>query len=101
MGEDQTQRLEERVIAAAAKMMEERGKAFTELNKKEVLEVVAPFKAQLTDFRQRVDQIYDTGEQGARRAQAANPAAHVAESVRVPGSAAAHKCIDSNLEVHR
>ena len=58
--EDQTQRLEERVIAAAAKMMEERGKAFTELNKKEVLEVVAPFKAQLTDFRQRVDQIYDT-----------------------------------------
>jgi DNA recombination protein RmuC len=56
--QEQTQRFEERVLAAAAKLMEERGKAFTETNKKEVDAVVAPFREQLEQFRQRVDHIY-------------------------------------------
>ena len=63
---DQTKLFEERVLAAAQRVMEERGRTFTELNKKEMDSVVSPFKEQLAEFRQRVDHIYaaDTHERG-------------------------------------
>lgn len=64
---EQTTLLGERVLATAAQLMEERGKAFTETNKKEVDAVVAPFKERLAEFRQRVDEIYaaDTRERSS------------------------------------
>ncbi|MGB9329755.1 MAG: DNA recombination protein RmuC [Steroidobacteraceae bacterium] len=55
---EQTQQFERNVLAAATKIMEERGKAFTETNRKEVDAVVAPFKEKLDDFRRRVDEIH-------------------------------------------
>jgi DNA recombination protein RmuC len=69
--EEQTAQFERKVLAAAATMMEERGKAFTESNRKEVDAVIAPFKEQLAEFRARVDHIYtsDTRERGELRAQ--------------------------------
>lgn len=68
---EQTRHFETSVLAAAARLMEERGKAFTELNQKEVNTVVAPFKEQLAEFRQRVDHIYteDAKERGSLKAQ--------------------------------
>lgn len=68
---EQTQHFEARVLAAAAKLMEERGKALTEQNSREVSAVVAPFKEQLAEFRQRVDAIYaaDTRERGELKQQ--------------------------------
>lgn len=69
--EEQTEQFERKVLAAAAAMMEERGKAFTESNRKEVDAVIAPFKEQLAEFRLRVDHIYstDTKERGELRQQ--------------------------------
>ena len=66
---EQTKSFEERVLAAAGKLMEERGRAFTELNRKEVDAVIAPFKEQLGEFRRRVDAIYteDTRERAGLR----------------------------------
>jgi DNA recombination protein RmuC len=58
--EEQTKRFEEAVLAAAMKLMEERGKAFTESNKKEIDAVIAPFKDQLNEFRSRIDEIHST-----------------------------------------
>src|SRR5438552_3206004 len=49
--EERTAQLGEKVLATAATLMEERGRAFTELNQKEVAAVVAPFKEQLSEFR--------------------------------------------------
>ncbi|MDQ2641600.1 MAG: DNA recombination protein RmuC [Pseudomonadota bacterium] len=68
---DQTRHFETSVLAAAARLMEERGKAFAELNQKEVQTVVTPFKEQLAEFRQRVDHIYaeDIRERGSLKAQ--------------------------------
>ncbi len=68
---EQTTQFEQKVLAAAATLMEERGKAFTETNRKEVDAVIAPFKEQLAEFRQRVDHIYsnDTKERGELRQQ--------------------------------
>jgi DNA recombination protein RmuC len=70
---EQTQHFEARVLAAATKLMEERGRAFTEQNQKEVQSVVAPFREQLAEFRKRVDDIYaaDTHERGALKTQIA------------------------------
>jgi DNA recombination protein RmuC len=56
--EEQTAHFERRVLATAATLMEERGRAFTETNRKEVDAVIAPFKEHLAEFRQRVDHIY-------------------------------------------
>jgi DNA recombination protein RmuC len=69
--EEQTEQFERKVLAAATTMMEERGKAFTESNRKEVDAVIAPFKEQLAEFRTRVDHIYssDTRERGELRQQ--------------------------------
>ena len=68
---EQTKSFEERVLGAAGKLMEERGRAFTELNRKEVDAVIAPFKEQLGEFRRRVDAIYteDTKERAGLREQ--------------------------------
>ena len=68
---ERTQDFEARVLSTATRLMEERGRAFTEQNQKEVNAVVAPFKEQLAEFRQRVDAIYaaDTSERGALKAQ--------------------------------
>ncbi len=68
---EQTRHFETSVLAAAAKLMEERGKAFAELNQKEVQTVVTPFKEQLAEFRQRVDHIYaeEAKERGSLKAQ--------------------------------
>ena len=63
---EQTKLFEERVLATAQRVMEERGRTFTEQNKKEIDSVVTPFKEQLAEFRHRVDHIYtaDTRERG-------------------------------------
>lgn len=68
---EQTRHFEQRVVAAAARLMEERSKALGELNQSQVQNVVAPFKEQLEQFRQRVDAIYaaDNLERGALKAQ--------------------------------
>jgi DNA recombination protein RmuC len=58
--EEQTKRFEEAVLTAAMKLMEERGKAFTETNKKEIDALIAPFKDQLKEFRSRIDEIHST-----------------------------------------
>src|SRR5690606_8220769 len=69
--DEQTRHFENRVLAAAARLMEERSKALGELNQTQVQNVVAPFKEQLEQFRQRVDAIYaaDNSERGALKAQ--------------------------------
>jgi DNA recombination protein RmuC len=56
--EDQTRQMGDRLLATAARLMEERGRAFTEINRREVDAVVAPFKAKLDEFRLRVDDIH-------------------------------------------
>jgi DNA recombination protein RmuC len=55
---EQSELVEARVHALTTKLMEEGGRALAERNKKEVSDVVAPFKEQLDQFRQRVDHIY-------------------------------------------
>ena len=69
--EEQTAHFEHRVLAAAATLMEERGRAFTEINRKAVDIIIAPFKEQLAEFRQRVDHIYasENRERGELRQQ--------------------------------
>jgi DNA recombination protein RmuC len=68
---EQTQQFQERVLAAAAKLMEERSKALSEQNTRDVSAVVAPFKEQLAEFRQRVDHIYaaEKEDRGSLKAQ--------------------------------
>ena len=56
--EDQTRQMGDQLLATATRLMEERGRAFTEINKREVDAVVAPFKAKLDEFRLRVDDIH-------------------------------------------
>lgn len=56
--EEQTAHFKQTVMVEAARIMEERGKVFTDLNKKEVDAVVAPFKEKLDEFRRRVDEIH-------------------------------------------
>lgn len=58
--EEQKQGFENAVLSAAMKLMEERGRAFTETNKKEIDTIIAPFKDQLRDFRARIDEIHST-----------------------------------------
>jgi DNA recombination protein RmuC len=69
--DEQTTLFEQKVLAAAASLMEERGRVFTETNKNQVDAVIAPFKEQLAEFRTRVDHIYsaDTRERGELRQQ--------------------------------
>jgi DNA recombination protein RmuC len=58
--EEQKTGFENAVLSAAMKLMEERGRAFTETNKKEIDTIIAPFKDQLRDFRTRIDEIHST-----------------------------------------
>ena len=69
--EQQSAHFREQVLGAAMKLMEERGSAFTETNKKEVDAIIAPFKEQLAEFRRRVDHIYaaDNHDRGELKAQ--------------------------------
>ncbi len=68
---EQTQLFEARVLGATAKLMEDSSRSLAERNQKDVTAVVAPFKEQLAEFRQRVDHIYaaDTHERGSLKAQ--------------------------------
>lgn len=56
--EEQTRFFEQKIGNVAAQLLEEKSKAFTEVNRKEIEAVVTPFKAQLQEFRERVDHIY-------------------------------------------
>jgi DNA recombination protein RmuC len=69
--DETTQRFKQDVLTAATTIMEERGRALSEANVKEVENIVGPFKERLNDFRQRVDEIYnsDTRERGELRQQ--------------------------------
>ena len=69
--EEQTRFFEEKITTVTAKLMDDRARSFTEVNKKEMDAVVTPFKEQLTEFRQRVDHIYtaDTRERGQLQEQ--------------------------------
>jgi DNA recombination protein RmuC len=61
--EDNQKLMEERVANTANRLLEEKAQRFTEHNRKEIDAIVAPFKAQLTEFRQRVDLIYQHDHQ--------------------------------------
>jgi DNA recombination protein RmuC len=69
--EEQTRFFEQKVSNVAAQLLEEKSKAFTEVNRKEIDAVVGPFKEQLKDFRERVDHIYttDSRDRGALHEQ--------------------------------
>jgi DNA recombination protein RmuC len=66
-----TEEFKAKVLAGAAQIMEDRGKAFTETNRREVETVVGPFKEKLEEFRRRVDDIYasDNKERGELKQQ--------------------------------
>ena len=56
--EEQTRFFEQKISNVAAQLLEEKSRSFTELNLKQLDAVVAPFKEQLGEFRQRVDHIH-------------------------------------------
>jgi DNA recombination protein RmuC len=64
--EEQTRFFEQKIAGVATQLLDEKSRAFTEVNKKEIDAVVAPFKEQLKEFRERVDHIYvaDSRERG-------------------------------------
>jgi len=49
---------EEKVSGATARLLEDRGRAFTEVNRRELDALVTPFNKQLAEFRTRIDTIY-------------------------------------------
>jgi len=61
--EDNQKLMEERVANTANRLLEEKAQRFTEHNRKEIDAIVTPFKAQLSEFRQRVDLIYQHDHQ--------------------------------------
>ncbi len=63
--EEQMRFFEEKVGGATSKMLEERGRAFSEVNRKEIEALVGPFNQQLSEFRARIETIY-TAETGDR-----------------------------------
>jgi DNA recombination protein RmuC len=68
---EQTQSFESKVLIAATKVMEDRGRILNEASGKELQTIVKPFKDQLDDFRKRIDDIYtaDTRERSALHTQ--------------------------------
>jgi DNA recombination protein RmuC len=64
--EEQTRFFEQKIGGIAGQLLEEKSRAFTEVNRKEIDAVVSPFKEQLKEFRERVDSIYasDTRDRG-------------------------------------
>lgn len=71
--EEQTRAFEQKVVNVTNQLLEEKSQKFTETNRKEIDAVVAPFKEQLGEFRQRVDAIYaaDTKDRGQLQEQVA------------------------------
>jgi DNA recombination protein RmuC len=69
--EEQTRAFEERITNVTGQLLEDKSQRFTELNRTQMDGVVAPFKEQLKEFRDRVDHIYstDTTERGQLREQ--------------------------------
>lgn len=69
--EEQTRKFEAEISNITNRLLDEKAKAFTELNKREMDTLVAPFKEQLNEFRTRVDSIYaeDTKDRGQLREQ--------------------------------
>lgn len=61
---EQMRFFESKVSGATAQLLDERGRAFTEVNRRELDTLVTPFKAQLAEFRNRMDTIYaaETGD---------------------------------------
>jgi DNA recombination protein RmuC len=64
--DEQMRFFEEKVSNATSRLLEERGRAFTEVNRRELDTLVGPFKAQLAEFRTRIDTIYaaEAGDRG-------------------------------------
>ena len=64
--EEQMRFFEQKIAGVAGQLLEEKSRAFTEVNRKEIDAVVSPFKEQLKEFRERVDSIYasDTRDRG-------------------------------------
>jgi len=56
--EEKTRQFEQSVLATAARLMEDRGRALNEASRREVETVVGPFREQLAEFRRRVDEIH-------------------------------------------
>jgi len=56
--EEQTRAFEQKILNMTNTLLEEKSQKFTEVNRREMDAVVAPFKEQLGEFRQRVDSIY-------------------------------------------
>lgn len=69
--EERTRAMEQQISSVAAKMLEEKSRAFTEINRNEMDQLIKPFKDQLGEFRRRVDDIYqaDTKERSELREQ--------------------------------
>jgi DNA recombination protein RmuC len=69
--EEQTQFFEQKIGGIAGQLLEEKSRAFTEVNRKEIDAVVSPFREQLKEFRERVDHIYsaDTRDRGQMHEQ--------------------------------
>lgn len=55
---EKSQQFEQAVLATAAKLMEDRGRALNEASRQQVETVVGPFREQLAEFRRRVDEIH-------------------------------------------
>ncbi|MET0291204.1 MAG: DNA recombination protein RmuC [Steroidobacteraceae bacterium] len=64
---EQSANFERSVLASAAKLMEERGRALNEASRAQVESVVGPFREQLQDFRRRVDEIHSVEAQARGR----------------------------------
>jgi DNA recombination protein RmuC len=56
--EEQTRAFEQKILNMTNTLLDEKSQKFTEVNRREMDAVVAPFKEQLGEFRQRVDSIY-------------------------------------------
>lgn len=71
--EEQTRFFEQKIAGIATQLLDEKSRAFTEVNKKEIDAVVAPFREQLKEFRERVDHIYvaDSRDRGRLAEQVA------------------------------
>ena len=56
--EQQTLLMHEKISATAARLLEEKSRSFSEVNKRELDHLISPFKEQLAEFRRRIDDIY-------------------------------------------
>lgn len=61
--EEKGKLFEQNIENTANRLLEDKAKRFTEINRKEIDAIVGPFKEQLSDFRQRVDHIYQQDSQ--------------------------------------